>query len=336
MNMKRAGRLYRKIHTHENLCLAFWKAARGKQDRREVIAFRNDFDDRLRKLQKELINHAPDIGHYHVFKVHDPKQRNICAAAFPERVLHHAVMNLCEPVLEAYAIHGSYACRKGKGARKALDRAQRFARKYDWYLKLDIRKYFDTIDHRILLDLLARRFKDKELMQLFEKLLDTYHTAPGKGMPIGNLVSQHLANFYLGAFDHWIKEEQRVKGYLRYMDDMIVFGQDRTALKALLKRIGHYLDRNLALQLKDAVALNRCRNGLTFLGYRVFPDKIRLSARSKRRFISKFRQYEQKWQNGEWSTRTLVRHMEPLIDFTRAAAAEGLRRSVIKRYGVSF
>jgi RNA-directed DNA polymerase len=333
--MKRAGGLYRQIATYENLCLAFWKAARGKQDRREVIAFDNSFDDRLRKLQKELISHAPDIGHYRFFKVYDPKQRSICAAAFAERVLHHAVMNLCEPVLEAYAIHDSYACRKGKGARKALARAQGFARKYDWYLKLDIRKYFDTIDHRILLDLLGRRFKDKELMRLFEKLFETYHTAPGKGMPIGNLISRHLANFYLGAFDHWIKEEQRIKGYLRYMDDMVVFGQDRAALKALLKRIGHYLDRNLALRLKDAVALNRCRHGLTFLGYRVYPDKILLSARSKRRFIYKFRQYEQMWQSGQWSTRTLVRHMEPLIDFSRAAAAQGLRRNVMERFGVS-
>lgn len=333
--MKRAGGIYRQIAAYENLGLAFWKAARGKQDRREVIAFRNGFDDQLRKLQKELTNHAPDIGHYRFFNVHDPKQRNICAAAFAERVLHHAVMNICEPVLEANAIHDSYACRKGKGARRALERTQRFARKHDWYLKLDIRKYFDNIDHRILLDLLARRFKDKDLMRLFEKLLDTYHTGPDKGMPIGNLISQHLANFYLGAFDHWIKEEQRIKGYLRYMDDMVVFGQERTALKALLKGIRHYLDQKLALQLKDTVALNRCRHGLTFLGYRVFPDKIRLSARSKRRFISKFRQYEQMWQSGEWSTRILVRHLEPLIDFTRAAAAKWLRRSVMERYGVS-
>lgn len=333
--MKRAGRLYQKIPIYENLCLAFWKAVRGKQDRREVIAFCSDFDDQLHKLQKELISHTPDIGHYRFFKVHDPKQRSICAAAFPERVLHHAVMNICEPVLEAYAIHDTYACRKGKGVRKALDRAQSFARRHNWYLKLDIRKYFDTIDHRILLDLLARRFKDKELMRLFEKLLDTYHTVPGKGVPIGNLISQHMANFYLGAFDHWIKEEQGIKSYLRYMDDMVVFGQDRAVLKDLLKGITYYLDRKLVLQLKDAVVFNRCRQGLTFLGYRVFPDRILLSVRSKRRFISKFRQYEKKWQSGEWSTRTLVRHMEPLIDFTRAAAAEGLRRSVMKRYGVS-
>jgi RNA-directed DNA polymerase len=333
--MKRAGGLYRQIPTYENLCLAFWKACRGKQDRKEVIAFRSNFDGQVRKLQDALLRHEPDIGHYRFFTVHDPKQRSICAAAFPERVLHHAIMNLCEPVLEAYAIHDSYACRKGKGARKALERAQRYARKHGWYLKLDIRKYFDTIDHRILLDLLVRRFKDKDLMRLFENLLDTYHTAPGKGMPIGNLISQHLANFYLGAFDHWIKEEQRIKGYLRYMDDMVVFGQDRAALKALLKHIGHYLDGKLALRLKENVALNRCRHGLTFLGHRVFPDKILLSARSKRRFVHKFRLYENKWHTGKWSTNELVRHMEPLMEFTRAASSTGLRRNVIKRFGVS-
>ena len=222
--MRRVGNLYNRIFTYENLCLAFWKAAKGKQDRKEVIAFHNNFEIQIRKIQDELLRHSPDIGHYRFFKVFDPKHRNICAASFPERVLHHAVMNVCEPILEAYAIYDTYACRKGKGNRKALSRAQHFARKFDWYLKLDIQKYFDTIDHNILLRLLSRKFKDQELLHLFEKLFDTYHIRSGRGMPIGNLISQHLANFYLGTFDHWIKEALRVQGFLRYMDDFILFG----------------------------------------------------------------------------------------------------------------
>jgi hypothetical protein len=333
--MKRASALYNQIHTYENLCLAFWKAARGKQDRKEVIAFRGDFARQIRKLQEELLRQTPDIGHYRFFKVYDPKLRSICAASFPERVLHHAIMNICEPILESYAIYDTYACRKGKGNRKALARAQHFARRYSWYLKLDIHKYFDSIDHGILLRLLTRRIKDKDLQPLFEKLFDTYHTKPGKGMPIGNLISQHLANFYLGCFDHWIKEKRKIKGFLRYMDDMLIFGNDRVLLNAELEKIRLYLQGKLDLQLKANIQLNRCRHGFTFLGYRVFPGRIKLSPRSRRRFLHKFKRYEQKWHDSQWSTDELARHMEPLIEFTRAAGATGLRRSAIQRFGVS-
>jgi RNA-directed DNA polymerase len=294
-----------------------------------------DFDANIAKIRDGLVRHAPDIGHYRFFRVHDPKPRDICAASFPERVLHHAVMNVCEPVLEAYAVFDSYACRKGKGNLKALNRARVFSNRFPWYLKLDIRKYFDSIDHDVLLRLLSRRFKDRSLMALFEQLLNTYHTRPGKGMPIGNLISQHLANFYLGSFDHWIKEARRVPGYLRYMDDTLCFGPDRKYLNAELDAIRGFLKRELALDLKENIQLNRCRNGIPFLGFRGFPDRIRLSPMSRKRFANKFIEYERRWQDGVWSQAELVRHMEPLIAFTQLAGARSFRRNVIQRFGVS-
>ena len=333
--MKRACGLYPRICDAENLRLAFWKAARGKRNRPDVIAFQKDFDANIDKIRRDLVDHSPDIGHYRFFQVHDPKPRNICAASFPERVLHHAVMNECESLLEGYAIFDSYACRKGKGNRKALNRAQAYARKLPWYLKLDIRKYFDSIDHTVMKDLLARRFKDKYLLGLFQRLLDTYCTRSGKGMPIGNLISQHLANFYLGCFDHWIKEERRIPGYVRYMDDILCFGPGRSYLNAELKNIREYLNHELALELKENTQLNRCRQGIPFLGFRVFPHAIRLSARSRRRFVLKFREYQGHYLEGVWSQAELVRHMEPLIEFTRNAASKGFRRDIINRFGVS-
>lgn len=332
--MKRAGDLYERIPAYENLCLAFWKAARGKQDRREVIAFRRDFDDNIQSLRDQLRRHDPVVGRYRFFRINDPKPRDICAAAFPERVLHHAVMNVCEPVLESCAIHDSYACRRGKGNRRALLRAQAFARRWEWYLKLDIRRYFDSIDHAVMMDLLARRFKDGDLLDLFRKLLNTYHIRPGKGMPIGNLISQHLANFYLGRLDHWVKEERRIRGYLRFMDDFILYGPEREFLKQELVLLREFLAENLALELKDDIQLNRCRRGIPFIGYRVFPGRIRLSPRSRRRFSRKFRQYEKHWHEGEWTTGELVRRMNALIAFTRMADAGGFRRHVLERYGV--
>jgi hypothetical protein len=280
------------------------------------------------------MRHTPDVGHYRFFQIRDPKTRSICAASFPERVLHHAIMNVCEPVLETYAIHDSYACRKGKGSRKALARTQTLSRRFNWYLKLDISKYFDSIDHAILMDQLARRFKDRGLLRLFQTLLKTYHTRPGKGMPIGNLISQHLANFYLGGFDHWLKEKLKIRGYLRYMDDFILFGPDKMFLKTVLKRIRTYLFEKLALDLKANIQLNRCTRGIPFIGYRTFPSQIRLSPLSRKRFVRKLRQYEIRWQNGEWSESDLARHVLPLIEFTRAADTVSFRRCVIARYGV--
>lgn len=332
--MKRSGSLYCRISTYENLCLAFWKAAKGKHNRPQVIEFRNDFEVNIRKLGDQLLRHEPDIGHYRFFQVFDPKQRSICAAGFSERVLHHAIMNICEPVLESYAIYNSYACRKGKGTRKAITRSQTYARKFNWYLKLDIRKYFDSIDHGIMMQQLSRRIKDKDVLALFRKILETYHTAPGKGMPIGNLISQHLANFYLGGFDHWIKEERRFPAYLRYMDDFILFGQDKACLKMELAQIRRFLAEQLALELKEDIQLNRSSRGIAFLGYRVFPQTIRLSPGSRRRFLKKFRRYERKWQAGKWTVGDLVRHMEPLIEFTRAADTNSFRRNAIARFGV--
>lgn len=333
--MKSAGDLYRQIEDLDNIRLAFLKAARGKQARRDVIVFRAKFEENIARLSAQLKERNPDIGHYRYFQVFDPKQRLICAASFPERVLHHAMMNVCEPVLESYAVSDSYACRKGKGGQKAILRAQEFCRRFDWFLKLDIRKYFDSIDHAILLTALTRRFREKDVLLLFEKILASYEVEPGKGLPIGNLVSQHLANFYLSVFDHWIKEERKERGYVRYMDDFLIFGHDWDQLMHKeLPAIREFLSTRLSLSVKPDIQMNRCARGIPFLGFRVFPQKILLAPRSKRRFVNKFRCYESRWQRGEWSEEQLVRYMEPLLEFTRFADSNGFRGNVISRFGV--
>lgn len=333
--MKRAGGLYLKIAEEENLLAAFRKAARGKQDRTEVTAFRENLDANIRDLRRRILRKDVLVGDYRFFHVHDPKERFICAAAFPERVLHHAIMNVCEPVLDACAVFDSYACRKGKGSRKSVLRCQEYARRFEWFLKLDIRRYFDSIQHSVVATLLERRFKDNDLMWLFRRILDTYHTVPGKGLPIGNLISQHLANFYLGPFDHWIKDVEGVKGYVRYMDDFILWADDRHSLQKKLLRLSAWLGENLALRLKENVQMNRCGRGISFLGYRVFPGRILLCQRSKKRFIRRLRACEGKWKGGIWGEARLCRHVEPLIAFTMGAGAHGFRAKVIAGMGVS-
>ena len=290
--MKRHGQLMAQIADAENLRLAFWKAAKGKRGKADCLAFRERLDENLAALRAELLAGDVPVGDYHYFTVHDPKERLICAASFRERVLHHALMNVCEPVLERAAVFDSYACRKGKGRLLAVERAQGYARTHGWFLKMDIRKYFDSIDHETLRALLGRKFKDPALLGLVDRILASYQTAPGRGLPIGNLTSQHFANFYLAPLDRFLKEELRRGAYVRYMDDFVVWGESGRELRGVWERVRAFLAAELKLELKANTAINRTACGMDFLGYRLFPGTMRLARRSKVRFARKFRRYE--------------------------------------------
>jgi len=334
--MKRKGNLFDLIVNEDNISEAFKKASKGKKNLKEVIDYKENLGYYIKILMKQLRNHELEIGYYKFFEIYDPKRRSICAASFPERVLHHAIMNICEPVLESRAIFDSYACRKNKGNHKALLRAKKFTMNYEWFLKLDIKKYFDNIDHKIAIKLLSRCIKDRDVILTFQNILDTYQKDNGKGVPIGNLISQHLANYYLCPFDHFVKEKLRVKAYVRYMDDFLVFRNNKSSLKNDLFEIRNFLSDHLKLELKHNIQLNKCSRGIPFLGYRVFPHKNRLNPNSRKRFVIKFRKYEQKWINKEWTMRMLVRHVEPLVAFTKIADSAELRQDIINKFGVSF
>lgn len=333
--MKRAGNLFDLIVAYDNLTLAFWKAQRGKAARDEIIRYRENLQNNLLDMRSRLMENSFPIGVYHYFKITDPKERLICAASFNERILHHAIMNICEPVFERYAIYDTYACRKLKGSHNAVRRARTFAGKSRYYLKLDIAKYFDSVDHAILIDRLWRIYKDTRLMELFDKIISSYETNHGKGLPIGNLTSQHFANFYLGFFDHYIKEQLKSRLYIRYMDDFLLFGESKDEMKSHLKAIRAFLRSELKLELKNDIRLNKNAEGIEFLGYRVYPDKIRLSKKSAKRFKRKFIAYEKMLTTNRWDEKKYSRHIEPLVAFTNMADAKGFRAVVIQRYGAA-
>jgi hypothetical protein len=324
-----------KIADAENLRLAFWKAAKGKRGKADCVAFRERLDENLAALRAELLEGDVPVGNYHYFTVHDPKERLICAASFRERVLHHAVMNVCEPALERAAVFDSYACRKGKGRLLAVERAQGYARTHGWFLKMDIRKYFDSIDHETLRALLGRKFKDPELLRLVDRILASYQTAPGRGLPIGNLTSQHFANFYLAPLDRFLKEELRRGAYVRYMDDFVVWGESGRELRGVWERVRSFLTAELKLELKANTAINRTACGMDFLGYRLFPGTMRLARRSKVRFARKFRRYEAAHRCGRWSELILQQRMTALLAFVMPAESGAFRRHVLQRFGVA-
>lgn len=233
---------------------------------------------------RELAEGTYEVGPYHQFTIFDPKERLITAPCFRDRVLHHAVTLVCEPVFERLLIADTFACRRGKGRIAAVERARSFARCFHWFLKLDIRKYFDSIDHAILSRLLRRKLKDRRLLELFDRIIASYEVAPGRGVPIGSLTSQHFANFYLGQLDRFVKEELQAGGYVRYMDDFVVWGKDRAGLTTVRDRIKEFVARELSLTLKPHPYINQSRWGMDFLGCRVKPSHIGLNRRSRVRF----------------------------------------------------
>lgn len=333
--MKRAGQLMERIADLDNLRLAFWKAAKGKRGKADCLSFRACLEANLDMLRADLISGQAPVGDYHYFTVHDPKERLICAASFRERVLQHSLMNVCEPVLERAAIFDSYACRKGKGRLAAIWRAQGFARRHEWFLKLDVRKYFNSVDQEVLRGLLRRKFKDAAVLALFDRIIASYQTAPGRGLPIGNLTSQHFANYYLAPLDRFAKEALGRTAYVRYMDDFVIWGGSGRELRDVCGLVRKFLGADLKLELKSNVVINRTGLGMDFLGYRLFPRGLRLARRSKLRFARKFRRYESLYLAGAWTELDLQQRMTALLAFVLPAESGSLRRHIMSRFGVA-
>lgn len=323
--MRRAGRLLERVIARDNLRLAFWKASRGKRTKPDALAFSHRLNVNLEELARDLADGTYHVGPYHQFTIHDPKERLITAPCFRDRVLHHALMNVCEPVFDRFLIDDTFACRLGKGRIAAVERAREFARRFDFFLKLDIRRYFDSIAHSVLCERLERRFKDRRLLDLFGRIISGYQTAPGRGVPIGSLTSQHFANFYLGWLDRFIKETLRASGYVRYMDDFVVWGDNRRGLRAARDQVREVLARALSLELKPEPYINRCRLGMDFLGCRIYPSHTTLSRRGRIRFQRKLGQLERKYSRGDFGSLELQQRATALVAFARAVGTASWR-----------
>jgi retron-type reverse transcriptase len=314
--MKRINGLTELIADRDNLRLAFWKAQKSHSAKKEVSKFRKNLEKNLNKLSKEILCGEVNVGKYFYFNIYYPKQRLICAASFKERVLHNALMNICHSCFEKYQIFDSYASRKGKGTMACLKRAEYFQKRYKWYLKLDVRKYFYSISHDILKEKLRRKFKDNKLLSIFDSIIDSYQASFKRGIPIGNLTSQYFANDYLAEVDHYIKETLSIKAYVRYMDDMVLWSNDKNVLINAYKQINSFLEDTLSLELKP-LCLNRTIKGLPFLGYILYPYKIKLSRASRKRFYRKFSLYLHLLFSGKINQKTYQQYVLPLLAFAK-------------------
>jgi hypothetical protein len=329
--MKRVGGLFPRIVAFHNLLAAERRAARGKRDRPAVQQFEFHLERELILLQEELCAGTYRPGPFVSFEVHDPKRRAICAAPFRDRVVHHAICDVLEPVFERRAIHDSYACRLGKGSHAAVARAQALARRWPYVLKCDVRRFFASVDHGVLRALLARLFKEPALLALLHRIIE--HGPPGApagiGLPIGNLTSQHFANLYLGELDHHVKDRLGVRGYLRYMDDCLFFGVDKPTLHLLHAEVRAFLQQRLRLDLKSAATqVAPVTEGTGFLGFRVYPGTVRLNQRTRRRFRGQVRAIEAAHRAGRMDLAELTCRAASLYAHVQHADSACLRRQV--------
>lgn len=326
--MKRATSLFNQIVSYENVRLAWLKARKGKRSKPVVRNFYKNVNLNLEKVQKNLKSNPPVLSSYTQFTIFDPKERVISVVPFVDRVMHHAIMNVLEPVFERQFIFHAYACRKGKGSHKAVNYAFKKARTHKYFLKLDVRKYFDNIDHLVLKKLLSKIIKDVECLNLLFALIDSYGmvvstcstTASGKGLPIGNLTSQFFANYYLSLLDHYVLEQLKPCGYVRYMDDFLLFDDSKEKLKIFLTQIENFCKNELILELKPPV-LGNCKNGASFLGYLIKSDSVKLTQKSRRRKLAKLKRLNYELKMGwideeEYTTRVCCMYAVSKVNFS--------------------
>lgn len=304
--MQRKGGLFGRVVSFDNLLLAARRAQRGKRYRPDVLRFNSRREDHLHRLGRDLATGTWAPSPHRHFQVHDPKTRWISAAPYPDRVVHHALCNVIEPEIDRHLIFDTWANRRGKGSHRAVLRYQRFAGRYRFALKVDVRKYFPAIDHEILKVRFRRLFKDPELLRLMDRIVDHGVSPepfrayfPGddlftpwrrrQGLPIGNLTSQVWANLYLDGFDHWVKEILRARAYLRFVDDFVLLHDDKSTLRHWMDRIGEKLGELRLLPHPRKSVVRRTSEGLPFLGYVVWPNRIRVRGETVRRFRRRWR-----------------------------------------------
>ena len=266
---------------------------KGKRKKRDVQEFKINLMDNILGLHGDLKSKKYDHGGYEHFKINDPKPRNIHKARVRDRLLHHAIYRILYPFFDRTFISDSFSCRDDKGTHKALNRFRSFAYTVSknntrtcWILKCDIRKFFENINHDILLDILKRHIFDQDIILLLEKVIRSFSVKPDTGLPLGNLTSQLLVNIYMNEFDQFIKHRLRIRRYIRYADDFVVLSKDKDCLHQQIPRIKGFLQTNLKLELhEDKIYLKTLASGLDFLGWVNFHDHRVLRTTTKKRMF---------------------------------------------------
>jgi RNA-directed DNA polymerase len=324
--MKIYKNVYEKIISLQNLFLAWEKFSSDKKKKLDVCMFEFELEKNIFQLRRELIGKQYRHEPYTSFYIQDPKQRHIHKASVRDRVFHHAVFRILNPIFEPTFIGTSLSCREGKGTHKGVYLLDRLTKKLSgnnhklcFVLKCDIKKFFDTVDHTILIHLLSKRIKDKDTMWLMKEIISSFQSKysnlfEAKGLPIGNLTSQLFANIYMNEFDQFLKHKLKVKNYIRYTDDFVIIANNKKYLENLIEPIKKFLYDELALELHPKkVGIHKLHSGVDFLGYIIFPHHRLLRTKTKKGALRKLHKRVLEYRGGLISKISLEQSLQSYL-----------------------
>ena len=306
------------------------RAARGHRADPGAAAFLADLERRCLDLERRLAAGAWEPEPGRTFRIADPKPRTITEVPFVDRVVHHALVAAASPRWEELAVGSSFACRPGKGGHRAVSRARALARQHAWFLKLDVRHFFETVDHAVVLDLLGRAVADARVRSLLQAVVFAGATSPGRGLPIGSLVSQHLANLVLGQVDRYALRTLGVGGWVRYMDDMLAFGPDGDSIERWERSLDAFVTTRLRQEIKaEATRRAPVHAGIPFLGFRIWPQTVRLDSARRRRLLARLRLHRRLLESGAGAAQ-VQRRTAAVLAHAGHAATRGLVASACR------
>jgi len=341
----RPRNLWEEICSYENLLLAYKKARKHKTTKQYVLDFEANLQTNILQLQQELVSQNYKPKPLKTFIITDPKTRKISKSDFRDRVVHHALCNVIDPIFERTFICDSFANRKGKGALKAIERFDYFKRKASrnnarkcFVLKADIRHYFENVDHAILMRIIHKKIKDPRILSLIKTILQNHKTRlPGKGMPLGNLTSQFFANVYLNELDYFVKQNLNAKYYIRYVDDFVIFHHDKSILAECQCKINLFLSQDLALELHpDKSRILTINRGICFLGFRIFYYHKLLKKSNVRKMHSNLQDLKNEYPLSNASYDTIYDSAEGWLAYAKRANTYGLRKEFLRRFEEDF
>lgn len=347
--MKRHGNLWNKIIDFENLLLAAQKAQKGKRFRENVLQFNFNLERNLIELQSELASLTYQPGAYTTFEIHEPKHRLISAAPYRDRIVHHALCNIINPIFDRSFLSCSHANRTGYGTHRALRTFIQLTRSHQYILQCDIQKYFPSIDHEILKTIIHNKIKCRDTNWLINSIIDAsnpqfpVHNYFGddhlltplqrrKGLPIGNLTSQLFTNLYLNKFDYFIVENLKISNYIRYSDDFALFSNSHSALQQARENIEAFLEK-IRLKIHPIKSqIFETRQGANFLGFRILPHQIRVRSHNLKRGRRRLRQLLQQLDQGIITQHDLYSSLQSWFAHLNHADSWHLRQNILKAY----
>ena len=286
-NMKRHGRLFEQIITPENIALAYKAARKGKPRQKAVRAFEQNEEANLETIRQCLVDRTFRTSPYRTKQIYEPKRRIVYILPFaPDRIVHHAIMNVVKPIWESLFIADSYACREAKGIHAGSRRTMELVRANRYCLQCDIAKFYPSMHHDVAYAIIERKIKCQDTLALFRDII--YSPGGGTNIPIGNYTSQWIGNLYLNELDQYLRHQWKVRNYVRYCDDFLLFSDDRGFLTSMKAVIRTFLAEKLRLTMSKC-EVYPVRDGVDFLGYRHFPDRILLRKSTARRIVRRFR-----------------------------------------------